>query len=300
MLEDAGFDISDPDDSPSRETFSSPTTVVGAILSDRHLKHMQQCLSCHEAGTLGDDAPSLLRGNVGSPSFNSICPADHSTLEGSAKDTNVPCIGPSYEVPVDDVPLLVTLSVGGMTCSSCSGTITEMVSQLTGISKVVVNLLNNSATVVVERRDLVGSVTETIEDCGFEADVIKVEPLVLPTSSSNTTTTGPRNLLIRVDGMYCQYVDPLLVACILLISVHQTLPSKDHDCFAKAPTRSHHHQTIIRLYGSHNGGFLRTIASGLYHPLHYLRYRVRGTDVIQCIDLSSAYARTTRAQHAAA
>lgn len=79
-----------------------------------------------------------------------------------------------------------------------------MVSQLPGISEVVVSLLNHSATVVVARRDLVGSVTETIDDCGYEVDVVKVEPLIPSTSES---ATGPRTLSLRVDGMYCQCVD---------------------------------------------------------------------------------------------
>ncbi|KIJ11796.1 hypothetical protein PAXINDRAFT_43583, partial [Paxillus involutus ATCC 200175] len=66
----------------------------------------------------------------------------------------------------------ITLSVGGMTCSSCVATITEMLSQLPGVFEVVVNLLSNSATLVVEKKSLISSVTETIDDCGFEAEVI--------------------------------------------------------------------------------------------------------------------------------
>ncbi|KAG2128298.1 heavy metal translocatin [Suillus bovinus] len=99
-----------------------------------------------------------------------------------------------------DVPHLVTLSVGGMTCSACPSTITEVVSQLPGVSKVIVSLLNHSATVVVARKDLVSSVTDTIDDCGYQVDVIKVEPL----TSTSKSETGPRSLSLRIDGMYCQ------------------------------------------------------------------------------------------------
>jgi len=209
MLEDAGFDISDPDHGPSQETLMAG---MNTILSDKRRKHIKQCLSCHEEGTLGDTVPLLLQNNVGSPSSNNVC---RSTLDGSVGDPGALhlSLGPLHDVSADDVPHFITLSVGGMTCSSCSGTITEMVSQLPGISEVVVNLLNNSATVVVARRDLIGSVTETIEDCGFEVDVINVEPLVSSTTHSDTTT-GPRNLLIRVDGMYCQYADLIISTCM--------------------------------------------------------------------------------------
>jgi copper chaperone CopZ len=100
-----------------------------------------------------------------------------------------------------------------MTCSACSGTITETVSQLPGISEVTVSLLNNSATVIVARKDLVDSVTETIDDCGFEVDVVKIDPLIPAlTSTNNATPAGPRKLSLRVDGMYSQCVSLLVVA----------------------------------------------------------------------------------------
>ncbi|OJA14680.1 hypothetical protein AZE42_02396 [Rhizopogon vesiculosus] len=169
VLEDAGFDISGlRHKGDSEHTLSQRTSGMGAILSDRHRKHVQQCLLCQESGAVDN--------TVSSP-----------------------------KVSVDDQPHLITLSIGGMTCSSCPATITEMVSPLPGISEVVVSLLNHSATVVVARRDLVSSVTETIDDCGYEVEVIKVEPLTPSTSSSDAMTTGPRNLLLRVEGMRCQH-----------------------------------------------------------------------------------------------
>jgi copper chaperone CopZ len=96
-----------------------------------------------------------------------------------------------------------------MTCSACSGSITDTVSQLPGVSEVVVSLLNNSATVIVARKDLIDSVTQTIDDCGFEVDVVKIEPLI--PSPSNETTTGPRKLSLRVDGMYSECVTLVMV-----------------------------------------------------------------------------------------
>jgi Cu+-exporting ATPase len=167
MLEDAGFDIYN---SSEHTALSRRVPSVGTVLSGRHQKHIQQCLFCQEAAVV-DDA---------------FLP---------------------QKVSADDHPHLITLSIGGMTCSSCPATITEMVSQLPGISELVISLLNHSATVVVARRDLIGSVTETIDDCGYEVEVVKVEPFRPLTSHSDTTTTGPRNLLLRVEGMYCQCVD---------------------------------------------------------------------------------------------
>lgn len=190
MLEDAGFDVSDP------ASEQRPSQQMSSTHSEKRQKHLQQCSSCQEvaATALEGIVPPLLWRNVSS---NSVSPIDCSMLEKDKESSP----RPSHEVDVDDIPHLVTLSVGGMTCSACPSTITEMVSQLPGISEVVVSLLNHSATIVVARRDLVGSVTEAIDDCGYEVDVIKVEPLVPSTSES---PAGPRNLSLRIDGMYCQ------------------------------------------------------------------------------------------------
>ncbi|KAG0709618.1 heavy metal translocatin [Suillus ampliporus] len=181
MLQDAGFDISHQDSSPPEQRLSQQISGIMTMLSGQRRKHIQQCSLCQEEGAISID-------DTGSP------------LLRSGIDTS-----PLRDVGVGNVPHLVTLSVGGMTCSSCPSTITEMVSQLPGISEVVISLLNNSATVVVARRDLVGSVTETIDDCGYEVNVIKVEPLVPSTLESDATTTGLRNASLRVDGMYCQH-----------------------------------------------------------------------------------------------
>lgn len=202
MLEDVGFDVVSDPTSEQRLSQQMCTTLSG-----KRRKHIQQCSSCQEidATALEDLVPPLLRGNAGNLSPHSVSPKDFSVLEGSENDPEL-SQRPLHKVGIDDVAHLVTLSVGGMTCSSCPSTITELVSQLPGISEVVVSLLNHSATVVVARRDLVSSVTETIDDCGYEVDVIKVEPLVPLTSDS---ATGLRNLSLRIDGMYCQWVDLL-------------------------------------------------------------------------------------------
>ncbi|KAG2128302.1 heavy metal translocatin [Suillus bovinus] len=203
VLEDAGFDVSDPDSSSSEHTVLQASWGTSTVLPGKRRKHIQHCLWCQEAAVIlsNDTVSPLPQGNTGRLCLSSdnISQANRSMLEDQESS-----ISPLHMVGVDDVAHLVTLSVGGMTCSSCTGTITEIVSQLPGISEVVVSLLNNSATVVVARKDLVGSVTKTIDDCGFEVDVIKIDPLT-PLTSTNNVTTGHRKLFLRVDGMYCQH-----------------------------------------------------------------------------------------------
>lgn len=101
----------------------------------------------------------------------------------------------------DDGPLRVTLSVGGMTCSSCSTTITTMLSDLQGVSDATVSLLGKSASVIVDRTELVGVVVEMVNDSGYEAEVISVESLC---ALDDESTINLRTIALRIDGMFCQ------------------------------------------------------------------------------------------------
>lgn len=69
-------------------------------------------------------------------------------------------------------PLRVSLSIGGMTCASCSNTITDALSKLDGVSDVVVDLIGNSASLRVESKALLKIVMETIEDVGYEVRIM--------------------------------------------------------------------------------------------------------------------------------
>ncbi|KAG8855533.1 hypothetical protein FRB91_002055 [Serendipita sp. 411] len=66
----------------------------------------------------------------------------------------------------------VTLKIFGMTCASCTNTVTEQLTSLPGVESVEVNLLVGKAVVVFDRA-LVGirSIVEKVEDCGFDCMV---------------------------------------------------------------------------------------------------------------------------------
>ncbi|KAI0268210.1 Cu-transporting P-type ATPase [Gloeopeniophorella convolvens] len=83
-----------------------------------------------------------------------------------------------------DGPLNISLSIGGMTCASCSSTITRLLSELQGVTDVSVNLIGNSAALVVQSKDLLPEVQETIESAGYEVSVVDIKPVKADTSSS--------------------------------------------------------------------------------------------------------------------
>ncbi|TFY75906.1 hypothetical protein EWM64_g8105, partial [Hericium alpestre] len=108
---------------------------------------------------------------------------------------------------------LLTLSIGGMTCASCSSTITRLVSELKGVSEVSINLLGNSGSMVIERKELLDDIVDVIESAGYEATVMDIEPI----KSSNDKAQArrePRSISLRVEGMFCEHCPEKVVNAI--------------------------------------------------------------------------------------
>jgi Cu+-exporting ATPase len=108
----------------------------------------------------------------------------------------------------------VVLGIEGMTCSSCTGTVTSALSSIAGVSNVVVSLTTNSATFNYDP-----TLTNTkyiineIESNGFDAQVLN-EVVVSTAMGRNNSTSGlsPKKtptrilltkLLLGIDGMTC-------------------------------------------------------------------------------------------------
>lgn len=230
-IDEAGFDIvSDPDDNGpgSSQTPHTPSTPLvslalphnlarlGHPFSGKKQKHLDQCAACQaeqrESLEQEADSASIAKETIGEHSTtgdvvlfpiseNATAPAGHAKKQPST-DEVVPLASEE-----DRVPQYVTLSIGGMTCASCSNAVTRALSELPGASDVVVNLLGNSATLKLDRASLVPSVTETVEDIGYEAEVISVEPLSSPsprrTAQAAERKAFQQQLTLSVGGMTC-------------------------------------------------------------------------------------------------
>jgi Cu+-exporting ATPase len=89
-------------------------------------------------------------------------------------DERVKGLGFELEIPKDEVTL--HLAIKGMTCASCSARIEKVVSTLTGVHSMQVNLAAETGTAVFEP-GLVSkrSIVETIDKLGFEASPVAEE-----------------------------------------------------------------------------------------------------------------------------
>lgn len=175
-IENAGFDIepSAPQDAlvaTKRELFSQN---IPSFFSAKQRKHVDQCLYCKS----GEAHAYVI----------SELPASESVPEVARY------------LAEEQGPAALSLSVGGMTCAACSSTLTRLLSEVDGVTDAVVDLMGHSARVVVRSQKLTPVVVETIEDAGFDAEVVKVEPLV----RAKIQETATRTISLKVDGMYCE------------------------------------------------------------------------------------------------
>ncbi|RAK98295.1 putative copper resistance-associated P-type ATPase [Aspergillus ibericus CBS 121593] len=94
------------------------------------------------------------------------------------------------------------ISIGGMTCGSCSGAVTRGLEELSFVTEVSVNLLTHSGRVEFEGREHIDDIVEKIEDLGYDASVNSVVPLIL---DRDEAAVEERTVSIHVDGMFCHH-----------------------------------------------------------------------------------------------
>uniref|UniRef100_A0A9P3BHE0 HMA domain-containing protein n=1 Tax=Aspergillus pseudoviridinutans TaxID=1517512 RepID=A0A9P3BHE0_9EURO len=118
-----------------------------------------------------------------------------------------------YEASVDEIePVVATapsasaylaeIAIGGMTCGSCSATITQGLEELPFVTEVSVNLLAHNGRVQFVGRENVDAVLEKIDDLGYEASLDNLQPVVM---NSEEDKNQKRTVSIRVDGMFCHH-----------------------------------------------------------------------------------------------
>lgn len=87
------------------------------------------------------------------------------------------------------------LLVHGMTCGACVATITNQLQATSGINEVVVSLVTEECHVEYNPSIItIESIQEIIEDCGFDANILK---------SCSEDYSGTRSAILSVHGMTC-------------------------------------------------------------------------------------------------
>ncbi|KAH3662515.1 hypothetical protein OGAPHI_005767 [Ogataea philodendri] len=85
------------------------------------------------------------------------------------------------------------LTIGGMTCSSCVGAVTDAIRAVHGVQDVQVSLLTEQA--VVKHTGSAQKLCEAVEDCGFEATLVETK--------NGQTAPDLESVVLKVFGMTC-------------------------------------------------------------------------------------------------
>lgn len=190
-LDEAGFDLVT---TPVLDSYKLRRSSLSHIMSARKKeKHAEQCSLCQQeaAGYTHSDA-TLNNMNTEIAEFSSKGRA----LNQAIAEKKIQEEGKGY---------LVSFSVGGMTCAACVSTITNLASELDGVSDVAVNLVGKSAAAKLARRDLVKEFVEIVEDAGYECEMVNIEPI--KEAGQNDKEEGfvaERDISLRIDGMFCK------------------------------------------------------------------------------------------------
>lgn len=96
---------------------------------------------------------------------------------------------------------IAEISIGGMTCGACSGTVSEGVNELPFVTTAVVTLMTHSAQVELDNQDDPPLVLEKIEDLGFDASLVSIRPKI----AERIPTVEKRTVSFHVDGMFCHH-----------------------------------------------------------------------------------------------
>lgn len=97
--------------------------------------------------------------------------------------------------------------IGGMSCASCSNSITQGLQDEPYIKSVNINLMANSGTVILRDKESAQKVKEAVEAMGFICDLGEIAPLV-GSLFEESPADEIRLVRIRIDGMHCEYSYP--------------------------------------------------------------------------------------------
>ena len=129
-----------------------------------------------------------------------------------------PLEGQDVEQDAEDEERKVTLSIEGMTCGSCVGTINRGLEELPFVKQISIDLVGNRGVMTFTGRDNLAALLEKIDDLGYDATVVKLED----TAKKAPVTKQERTIQLQVDGMYCEHCPENINTAI-----QSVLPSDD-------------------------------------------------------------------------
>ncbi|KAI5962199.1 uncharacterized protein KGF55_003275 [Candida pseudojiufengensis] len=102
----------------------------------------------------------------------------------------------------------ITALIGGMTCAACANSIESAVKNLPFILESGINSVTKNAQFVLEddnQHENISKLKETVEDCGFEFEILKIEKI-----NFTSGKLKPRTINLKIDGMFCNHCPEII------------------------------------------------------------------------------------------
>lgn len=108
---------------------------------------------------------------------------------------------------------LASYIIGGMTCSSCVGKVTDALNKFSWITKVDVNLVSGSATIAFQDKSHLNEIATTINSLGYKATLSNVE-----SQHPMETEASKRTVSLQIYGMHCSHCPQRVLNALVLFS----------------------------------------------------------------------------------
>ena len=202
-LDEAGFDVYDDDKAvygisaafeQAVQMWRSGSQDVDACKRKRHMENCEECRERFESSS-SSKKPRM---------SGEVHPAGAAMLE---KEQSVSSTPRSIDVvstePTSTLLFEAQLTIEGMICASCTGSITGALEAEPWIKKVNVNLLTHSATVVFEDESRRNNIVSVIEEVGFVASIQQVTHLKTARESRQPIEKHRYQARYAIFGMTC-------------------------------------------------------------------------------------------------
>ncbi|KAI9879380.1 MAG: hypothetical protein M1830_008678 [Pleopsidium flavum] len=111
--------------------------------------------------------------------------------------------------------LKATLSIGGMTCASCTGSVTRGLEELQYVENVAIDLLSNSGTVIFTGREHLDAIVEKVEDLGYDCTVQEcIFAQKDPDEDEDAHAEQGRTVMLSIEGMFCEHCPPRITDAV--------------------------------------------------------------------------------------
>ena len=192
----------------------------------RRNTHLANCDACRKenVGSSHESANSiqerLISYERGGPSLANKQQDDILPLEGdrsilmykSRSQNATPCL--DHEASdLETTRHEAVLSIGGMTCASCTSAIDHGLSELQYVESVSATLMTNSALVIFRGKKNLDKIIEAVEDLGYEGAVERCK--VLDQGETRIKSQNKRRtVMLKIEGMFCKHCPPKVVHAI--------------------------------------------------------------------------------------